>query len=163
MKKMALLAAVVSALAFSSAAAAGTPATVSTSTLDNLVAYNQCTGELLLLNGTVHWTSRFVDDGSGEHVVYSLTYANVTADAPATGAEYVVTQAFHVASYLDPTSFDFLPTVMQIEDELTMVRLGDDFSYPAGDDFHLFIRSNLVIDANGVTRVDQNTYRIACL
>ena len=165
MRRLVLLVPAVSAalILASSAAAADSPAVVTTTPLADQVIFNQCTHELLLASGTLHTTTRFVIDDSGEHVMADFTYSQFKAVAPATGAEYVLARGSRNNHYADAASFDFLPSVLVLEQNLIMVRLGEDASYPAGDDFHLFITMTLVVDPNGVTRVDRSDFRLECI
>jgi hypothetical protein len=157
MKKIRLLVLGISALAFTpSGVAAGTPATVSTTSLAGATIYNQCTGELLLLSGTVHWISRSVSDASGQHDIYGAAFSNVTAVGSDTGAGYVYTEAFRSGGYSGSADSQGLEYV------LTLVRVGEDGSYAGGDDFHLSMRARFVTDANGVTRVELDSYQVEC-
>src|SRR6266511_806547 len=137
-----------------SAAGEDRSAVVTTTPFTDQVLFNQCTGELLLVSGTLHTMARVVDD---------FSYSEFKAVAPETGAEYVLARGSRNAHYSDSTSFDFLPSVLMIEQNLIIVRLGEDASFPEGDDFHLMATTTLIIDANGVTRVDQTVFRIECL
>jgi hypothetical protein len=165
MRKAIVAAAAVIACLTLTASAAGEDrsAVVTTTPFTDQVLFNQCTGELLLVSGTLHTMARVVDDRSGQHIVADFSYSEFKAVAPETGAEYVLARGSRNAHYSDSTSFDFLPSVLMIEQNLIIVRLGEDASYPEGDDFHLMATTTLIIDANGVTRVDQTVFRIECL
>jgi hypothetical protein len=158
-----LVVALVAGLALSAPAEAeSNPAVVTTVSFTDEVLFNQCTGEQLLASGTEHIMSRFVPSSTGgQHIVADFSYSDFKAVAPETGATYVLSRGSRNAAYSDST--DFLPSILVIEQNLIMNRLGEDGSYTEGDDFRLHATIRLIVDPNGVTRVDEFVFTIDCL
>ena len=120
------------------------------------LAFNQCAGgELITFTGTMHIVQRDVP----EHTINKFVLAGVKAQAPASGARYVLVQTLGTASYTEP---DGAPGTSTIVQRMRFVRLGEDQSYVAGDDFAVDAVYHLTIRPDGTVTVDIQRFEVSC-
>lgn len=143
--------AVVCLFGFVLPAGASTPAIVETHTPFSDLFLNPCTDEPFLAEGFAHTEDHFTvnEDGSTHHHL-EMSLQDVKG-VTVTGARYVVTHSDGLATNSD---FDAAPSMSTFIFREQYTRLGEDGSYPAGEDFLIYFRIVTVTNASGVTTVD---------
>jgi hypothetical protein len=119
--------------------------------------FNQCAaGEAIEITGTLLAISRSVD----EQTVFQFDVAGAKAVAPSTGAEYMVLTRSGGASYTDP---DGSPSVLTVVQHLRFVRIGEDKSFPFGDDFDLRVLFHITINPDGTVTTVVSSSELTCV
>ena len=117
--------------------------------------FNQCAGgELIELSGTAHVVLHSDENHTVVRVVMSAKGV-----APSTGAEYVAITGLGSASYAEPDGTPFVLTVVQ---HLRFVRLGEDSSFPAGDDFGVRFLMHVTVTPDGKVATEFSRFEVFC-
>lgn len=153
------LALVLTAAALSGAALITSPVAEAQSTVTrtpfSTFQFNQCAnGELIELSGTALVVLRDVDK-------HTVTRFEMSANgiAPSTGARYVAVTGSGSASYSEPDGTPFVLTVVQ---HIRFVRLGEDRSFPAGDDFGVRVVVHITVTPDGNVATDFSRFEVFC-
>jgi hypothetical protein len=143
------------------AGASASGALAATITFDLPVAgevLNDCTGELVTINGTSH--NKVTDNSSLSGLKYQIE-TNLTGvkGVTAAGVRYVMNDQ---TSEMQHAEFDALGNVqLTIEQTTILTRQGESGELLTGDDFRLHVVTHLTV-ANGVPRADGFDLRADC-
>jgi hypothetical protein len=137
-----VIVAVVTALAVATSAGA---TAVETKAPFTTTFENPCTGEPVVATGFVHTVAdvRFGTDGS-LHDQYHFNLQGVTGTGLTTGAKYTVQEEWNVGTNAD----DDHSTTHHIFRQ-QYVRTGNTGTVLAGDDFYIYFRLHITMNANG--------------
>ena len=121
-------------------------------------AFNECNGELVDVQGTIHMESHSTTNANGTHIEITMNLAGVkgTAVVPPTGARYVESNTDNSSTNF---SSDFVPSESTHEVSEVLTRLGEDGT---PDDFRYHLAFHTTVNANGVPTVDRTDSRIEC-
>ena len=118
--------------------------------------FNQCAGgELITFTGTLH----IVQKDEPEHVINKFVLAGVKAQAPATGAQYVLVQTLGSSSYSEP---DGTPGTLTVVQRQRFVRIGEDKSYVGGDDFAVDSVLHVTTTPDGTVTANFERFEVSC-
>jgi hypothetical protein len=143
------------------AGASASGALAATITFDLPVAgevLNDCTGELVTINGTSH--NKVTDNSSLSGLKFQIE-SNLTGvkGTTATGARYVMNQQ---SSDMEHAEFDLLGDAqVTIEQTITLTRQGESGALLTDDDFRLHVLTHLTV-VNGATKAANNDIRSDC-
>jgi hypothetical protein len=137
-------------IAFPVAAAADS--VVITHTPVSLWLFNTCRSEPFLAQGFMHVQDHLLlkADGSLHHHL-EVNLQNMKG-AALSGARYVVTHSESVPTNADS---DFAPFTSSFIFKEHYARLGEDGTILGGDDFFIYFRLHLTVNANGTTTVQR--------
>jgi hypothetical protein len=146
--------AVASALVFVGAGAADNSVTAP---YEN-TALNECNGEEVLVEGSIHFENHSTTTANGTHVQFTINLADVKGVAvlPPTGARYVESDTDTGSSNM---SSDFVPFEATHVETRILTRLGEDGT---PDDLRYYLRFHMTVNANGVPTVDRTDSRMEC-
>jgi hypothetical protein len=119
---------------------------------------NECNGELVAVQGTIHMEDHSTTTPNGTHTQFTINLAGVkgVAVAPPTGARYVESDTDTGSSNM---SSDFVPFETTHVETRILTRLGEDGT---SDDLRYYLRFHMTVNANGVPTVDRTDSRIEC-
>ena len=150
-----LLAAVMSlgatALVLAATGAADTSTTVPYSNL----AFNDCNGEFVNVQGMIHMTEGLTVDANGTHSHVTVNLVGVKGIAIGSGARYVESDTQTETSNFQ---FDGASEANVVETQI-LNRLGEDGTL---DDLRYHLRFHMTMNANGVITVDRTESEITC-
>ena len=122
-------------------------------------AFNECNGELVAVQGTVHMEEHSTTTPNGTHMQFTINLAGVKGVAvapPPTGARYVESDTDTGSSNV---SSDFVPFETTHVETRILTRLGEDGT---PDDVRYYLRFHMTVNANGVPTVDRTDSRMEC-
>ena len=123
------------------------------------LAFNQCTDEAVILEGTVHSVTRlsFSPDGR-THFGASSSFSALKGTTVG-GARYVETRIENFGGNFDS---DFAPAEFTTETLQVLTRLAEDGTYVDGDDLRVHVSAHMTVNANGTTTVDHTDSTVEC-
>ena len=141
------LAVVASALVFAGAGAADNSITAP---YENM-ALNECNGEEVAVEGTIHMEEHSTITSNGTHFQFTINLAGVKGVAflPPAGARYVESDTDTGSSNI---SSDFVPFEATHVETRILTRLGEEGTL---DDLRYYLRLHMTVNANGVPTVDR--------
>jgi hypothetical protein len=124
--------------------AATADSVIETRTPFTMVFENPCTGEAFVAQGFIHTVARFTVGADGSmHDQYHLNMEGVTAKT-LTGVKYVVQEEWNVGT----NARDEHSTIHHVFKQ-HFVRAREDGSFALGDDFSIYFRLHLTVNAQG--------------
>ena len=149
----------VAAVTAGAGAASASAETITFDTPFSGLVPNECTGELVLVQGTVHTkaTGSLSLTGSKSQLETNLTGAKGTGVV--SGARYVMNDQ---VSHMQHAEFDPFGNVQEtLENTTNLTRQGESGALMVGDDFRLHALTHLTV-SNGVARSDKIDLRADC-
>jgi hypothetical protein len=114
---------------------------------------NQCNGENVILNGTMHFEYFFLTDADGDHTHYNITStSNLTGVGQTTGASYVA----HESTVYNST------THQNSSSDLTMTTKSKLVAQGKTPDMMLRTLTHVVVDAFGHIKADVIKNNVTC-
>jgi hypothetical protein len=150
------------AVAAATVGASAASAQAATTTFDLPVSGtvpNDCTGEMVAIDGTSH--NKVTDNSSLSGIKYQIegNLTGVKGTGVLSGARYVMNDQ---TSDMSHAEFDALGNVQQTMEESTILtRQGESGALVMGDDFRLHVLVHLTV-SNGVMRADGYDLRADC-
>lgn len=152
----------VAALATAALVLAGAGAADNSTTMAySAFAFNDCNGETVAVEGTIHTEDHSTTSASGgTHIQFTINLSGVKGVAvlplPPTGARYVESDTTTGSTNY---SSDFFPSEFTFVETRILTRLGEDGTL---DDFRYHLEAHMTFNANGVPTVDRTDSRIEC-
>jgi hypothetical protein len=113
--------------------------------------YNECTQEEVLATGRLHVRVYFsVSDGKAHYSAH--TNLQGVEGSTMDGVRYVVQETSNDHIIQD---FDFMPSNSQVEFKEHLVRLKSGATLEKEDDFFMYVRGHMTVNANGVVTADR--------
>jgi hypothetical protein len=119
-------------------------------------ASNDCNGEIVEVQGTMHIGEHSTTNANGTHDEFTINLVGVKGVALGSGARYVESDTDTGSDYI---STDFVPTEITHVETRILTRLGEDGTL---DDLRYYLRFHMTINANGVPTVDRTESSIEC-
>jgi hypothetical protein len=119
-------------------------------------ALNECNGEEVAVEGTIHMEEHSTITANGTHFQFTINLEGVKGVAVLTGAPYVESDTDTGSSYI---SSDFAPFETTHDETRILTRLGEDGT---PDDFRYHLRFHMTVNANGVPTVDRTESSLEC-
>jgi hypothetical protein len=106
--------------------------------------FNSCTGEAFTGSGTAHMVTTDNLSTSGNIEYHLDTTLDGLKAVTVTGKTYVVHESFNLQFSFSKASEETQAIVAHY------VRVGEDGTYPLGDDFYEYLRTHITANANGI-------------
>jgi hypothetical protein len=116
---------------------------------------NPCTGEDVVLEGTMHTVVHFSTSGDRVHFGEDVRLTGMQGTT-LTGVRYVEMDVNNQQANVTPLG----QTAITAERTAILTRLGETFGDP--DDFHIHVIAHMTLNANGVPTVDKVESRNEC-
>lgn len=121
-------------------------------------AFNDCTGETILLEGDLHTVVHFGESGERVHLGEDVRLTGMKGTALVTGARYVEMDVQNTQANITPLGQQEFTAVRT----MNLTRLGEDQTFGDGDDLRVHVTAHLTINANGVVTADKTDARTEC-
>jgi hypothetical protein len=121
--------------------------------------FSDCTGETVLLEGTVHSVVRFSFSNGRTHIGSSSSWSALKGTGMTSGARYVETRIENFGGNMDS---DVMPMETNTETIQILTRLGEDGAFVMGDDLRVHISAHMTVNANGTVTADHTDSRVEC-
>jgi hypothetical protein len=122
-------------------------------------SYNDCTDELVAVEGQLHIVTRTSVSGSRVHTGVAMHSTGVKGTALVSGARYV---EMDVENQETNFSTDFAPSEFTYERTHNLTRLGEDGSFVSGDDLRVHVIAHMTVNANGTVTANKTDTDIEC-
>jgi hypothetical protein len=121
-------------------------------------AQNDCNGEEVAVEGTIHMEEHSTITANGTHFQFTINLDGVKGVAvlPPTGARYVESDTDTGSSNI---SSDFVPFEATHVETRNLTRLGEDGTL---DDLRYHLSFHMTVNANGVPTVDRTESSLEC-
>jgi hypothetical protein len=124
------------------------------------VLFNPCTAELFIAEGEIHMKTQESISLDGKlHIALESNLQNVKGVGLTTGARYVVQQVLAEHTNADSDLAPFSTNSNFLEH---YIRQGEDGSLVEDDDFFLWIRLHLTVNATGVPTAERMEFEFDC-
>lgn len=121
-------------------------------------AFNDCTGEDVLLEGNVHTVVHFGESGDRLHLGEDVRFTGMKGTALVTGAQYVGMDVQNTQANITAFGQQEITAVRTVN----LTRLGEDKTFGDGDDLRTHVTAHMTMNANGVVTVDKVDTRTEC-
>lgn len=115
---------------------------------------NDCTGELVAVEGNLHTIVRMSSSGDRLNTAEAVHFTGVKGTALVSGAQYVEMDVQNTQANMTVDS-DFAPSEFTAERTMNLTRLGEDKTFGDGDDLRVHVIAHMTINANGVVTADK--------
>ena len=122
------------------------------------VADNDCTGETVLLEGTLHTVVHLGASGDRLHLGEDVHLTGMKGTALVSGAEYVEMDVQNSQGNVTPLG----QQEFTVERTMNLTRLGEDKTFGDGDDLRTHVKAHITMNANSVVTVDKTDARTEC-
>ncbi len=139
-------------------ATAGAATTLNQSIPFTTTAFNQCTDELVAVEGNLHTTSRLTVSGDRVHTGVTVHFTGVKGTTLA-GARYTM---MDIENQQSNFSTDSTPSEFTAERTMNLTRLGEHGAFVDGDDLRVHVIAHMTVNANGFVTADKLDARVDC-